>query len=201
VWIAFTLPAIAVYAIVGGLIVWSSVAYRRRDPAIVQAARFHENPPLEIAWTVIPILIVGGLFAITYPAEHHVENLVVSPDEVVQVVGFRWSWRFLYPRRHVAIDAKEGEPPELVLPAGRTTEIRLTSSDVVHAFWVPAFLFKRDAVPGRVNAFDLSPTKTGSYPGRCAEYCGTFHAHMSFNVRVVAPDAFERWLAERKSSS
>jgi cytochrome c oxidase subunit 2 len=197
VWTIFLIVALAVYALVAGLILWSAVAYRRRDPATVQAATFHKNLPLELTWTVIPLLVVGALFAVTYPAERTVESVVTPPAVTVHVVGFRWSWRFLYPREHVAVEGTSDRPPELVLPAGRTSELRLTSSDVIHAFWVPAFLFKRDAVPGMVNVFDLTPQREGVYPARCAEYCGTFHAHMSFTVRVVSPEAFARWVRER----
>jgi cytochrome c oxidase subunit 2 len=196
VWVDFLAVAIGVYALVAGLILWSAIAYRRRDPATVQAAAFHKNMPLELTWTVVPLIVVGGLFALTYPAERSVENVVAAPAVTVQVVGFRWSWRFLYPHEHVAVEGTSERPPELVLPAGRVSELRLTSSDVIHAFWVPAFLFKRDAVPGMVNVFDLTPQREGLYPARCAEYCGTFHAHMSFTVRVVSPEAFARWVRE-----
>jgi cytochrome c oxidase subunit 2 len=201
VWVVFLTAAVVVYAIVAGLILWSAIAYRRRDPNTVQAAKFHQNVPLELTWTVIPVLVVTGLFAVTYAAERHVDSVVTPPGETVQVVAFRWSWRFLYPREHIAIEGTTDRPPELVLPANRTTEIRLTSSDVIHAFWVPAFLFKRDAIPGIVNVFDYTPLKEGVYPGRCAEYCGTFHAHMSFTVRVVSPEAFARWVRDRGASA
>jgi len=197
VWMIFLAVALAVYVLVAGLIVWSAVAFRRRDPATLQAATFHKNVPLEVTWTVVPLIVVVLLFAVTFPAEQRVENVVAPPAVTVQVVGFRWSWRFLYPHEHVVVAGTADQPPELVLPAGRTSEIRLTSSDVIHAFWVPAFLFKRDAVPGMVNVFDLTPQREGVYPARCAEYCGTFHAHMSFTVRVVSPQAFARWLRDR----
>jgi cytochrome c oxidase subunit II len=194
VWTIFLEAGAVVFVLVGGLIVWSTIAYRRRDPAIVQAASFSNNTALEIAWTVVPLLVVIGLFLVTFPAEQHVENLVRPPGEIVQVVGFRWSWRFIYPNEHVVVQGTMQNPPELVLPENRTTELRLTSSDVIHSFWVPAFLFKRMAIPGIVNAFDLTPSRPGVFPGRCAEYCGTYHAHMSFTVRVLAPDAYARWV-------
>lgn len=200
VWVIFVDAALVVYVLVAGLIVFSAIAFRRRDPSVVQAAAFHKNVPLELTWTIVPIFVVAGLFAVTYAAERHVDSVVTPPGETVQVVGFRWSWRFLYPHEHLAIEGTTDHPPELVLPAGRTTEIRLTSSDVIHAFWVPAFLFKRDAVPGIVNVVDYTPLREGVYPGRCAEYCGTFHAHMTFTVRVVSPEAFASWLRERGAS-
>jgi cytochrome c oxidase subunit II len=201
VWAIFIGAAAVVYVLVAGLIVWTALAYRRRDPAVVQGAGFSQNIPLELAWTVVPLIVVGGLFAVTYPAERHVESVVTPPAETVQVTGFRWSWRFTYPREHVAVVGTSEQPPELVLPVGRTTEIRLSSSDVIHAFWVPAFLFKRDAIPGIVNVYDYTPLREGVYPGRCAEYCGTYHAHMSFTVRVVSPEAFARWLRERGAAA
>jgi len=197
VWRVFLIAGAVVYVIVAGLIVFCVAAYRRRDPHVVQAASFHQNIPLEIVWTIVPILVVAGLFAVTYAAERHVENVATAPGEVVRVIGFRWSWRFLYPREHVAVEGATGSPPELVLPAGRTTEIRLVSSDVIHSFWVPAFLFKRSAIPGRENVFDFTPTRTGVYPGRCAEFCGTYHAHMTFVVRVVGAQDYARWLRAR----
>src|SRR5581483_4120743 len=181
VWQLFVYAGIAVYAIVAALIIWSAFAYRRRDPSIVQARETkHKNAPLEITWTVIPVLIVTGLFVRTYMVEARVEAVTPHPTEVVNVLGYRWSWRFDYPRRHVSIDGSPKSPPTLVLPINETTRFNLTSNDVVHSFWVPAFLFKRDANPGMINVFDLKPTREGSFLGRCAEYCGTYHSLMGF---------------------
>jgi len=168
VWLVFVPAGIAVYVIVAGLIVWAAIAYRRRDRSVPQAAAFHKNIPLEIVWTVIPIAIVAGLFLVSFAAQSHIDSVSKTPDQIVRVEGFRWSWRFLYPREHVAIEGTSLTPPELVLPLGKTTQIELASTDVVHAFWVPAFLFKRDAVPGQPNVFDWSPTRAGTFPGRCA---------------------------------
>lgn len=185
VWIVFIRAGIVVYVLVVGLIVFAAVRYRRRDPRVVQGKTFSSNVPLEITWTVVPLLVVGGLFAVSNPAEYHVETIRRPADEVVDVVAYRWSWRFLYPKEHVTVQGSADHTPELVLPLRRTTEIRLTSSDVIHAFWVPAFLFKRDAIPGRTNIFDLTPTRAGTFAGACAEFCGTYHAYMRFRVRVV----------------
>lgn len=198
VWEVFIPAGIAVYAIVAGLIAWCAIAYRRRDPAIRQAAAFHENKPLEILWTIIPILIVIGLFVKTYVVEAKVENLAPNPAETVDVAAYRWSWRFAYPRHHVALNGTTGAPPVLVLPVDETTQINLTSNDVIHEFWVPAFMFKRDAVPGRPSSFDVHPTQIGTYRGVCGEYCGTFHAGMTFSVRVVSAADYARWLAVQK---
>jgi cytochrome c oxidase subunit 2 len=198
VWEVFILAGIAVFVVVAGLIFWCAFAYRRRDPSVRQAATFHENKPLEIAWTVIPILIVIGLFVKTYIVEAEVEKIAPKPAEIVDVAAYRWSWRFAYPRHGVAINGTTGTPPVLVLPVGETTQINLTSDDVIHEFWVPAFLFKRDAVPGRPSSFDVHPMRIGTYRGVCGEYCGTFHANMTFSVRVISPVDYARWLAVQK---
>lgn len=194
VWVLFIRAAIVVYVLVTGLILYAAIRYRRRDRNAVQGATFHTNPPLEIAWTIVPLLVVGGLFAVTYAAEVHVQSVTSSPAEVVDVVAYRWSWRFLYPRDGIAIDGGPTVAPQMTIPLGQTTEIRLTSSDVVHGFWVPAFLFKRQAIPGRTNIFEFTPTKAGTFPGRCMEFCGLYHAHMTFQVRVLPPAQYAAWV-------
>lgn len=194
VWRVFIVAGIVVYAIVAGLIIFAAVAYRSRDRRIRQSARFHENKPLEIVWTVIPILIVIGLFVKTYVVEAQVEHVATDPPQVVKVVAFRWSWSFAYPQYGITINGTTQAPPQLVLPVGETTKIDLTSTDVIHEFWVPAFVFKRDAIPGMTNVFDLKPTRVGTYRGECAEYCGTFHADMGFSVRVLSRGDFVRWI-------
>ena len=150
------------------------------------------NTPLEIAWTVAPLLLVVGLFAYTYHIEAGVEALAADPPVAVTVNGFRWGWTFAY-AGGPTISGTSQHPPEMVLPAGQTAAIAVTSSDVIHSFWIPDMLFKRDAVPGRVSTFDLTPTKPGTYLGRCGEFCGLNHALMTFTVRVVSPDEYERW--------
>ncbi|HEY1726817.1 MAG TPA: cytochrome c oxidase subunit II [Candidatus Baltobacteraceae bacterium] len=198
VWEVFILAGIAVYAIVAGLIVWCAIAYRRRDPAQKQGATFHENKPLELLWTVIPILIVIGLFVKTYVVEAKVETVVPKPDEIVNVSAYRWSWRFAYPRHNLAVNGTPRASPVMMLPVDATTQINLRSDDVIHEFWVPTFMFKRDAVPGRPTSFDLRPMRVGTYRGECSEYCGTFHAQMGFTVRVLSAADYARWLAEHK---
>src|SRR5579872_3866719 len=104
VWKIFVFAGIAVYAIVSGLILWSSLAYLRRDPGIKQAkSTVYKNVKLELTWTVIPVLIVAGLFVKTYIVEAQVETIKSNPDQIVDVVGYRWSWRFTYPRYHIVV--------------------------------------------------------------------------------------------------
>lgn len=201
-WIVFVIAGGAVAALVMGLIFFTIVRYRaRRDAG--EPPQFKNNPPLEITWTLIPLVLVIGLFVYTYRAEARVDGLVANPALTVHVNAYRWGWTFAYDGGPVisgaagapVLGGSHQPPPEMVLPLAQTTRISLTSSDVIHSFWVPDFLFKRDAIPGKINTFDLTPTKTGTYVGRCAQFCGLNHALMTFIVRVVPPQAFARWRA------
>lgn len=194
-WIVFFWAGIGVAAIVYGLIGWCVLRYRKRPGDVTFPAQFRRNNGMEIVYTTIPILMVIGLFAITYPAERHVETIAQQQDVVVNVTGFRWSWRFEYPQLGVSVMGSPQVPPEFVLPLGKTTRFNVTSVDVDHSFWVPEFLFKRDAIPGLENVFDWTPNKLGTFRGECGEFCGLDHALMSFAVRVVSPADFDRWVA------
>ena len=191
-WEVLTIAGLCVTVAVIALILYPLVRWRRRDDTL--PPQFSANNPLEIAYTVIPLLLVVVLFAVTYRVEAGVERIAPQPAAVVDVSAYRWSWRFSYPGTGVAIAGTPAHPPQMVLPAGQTTRLVVTSDDVDHSFWVPDFLFKRDAIPGLRNVFDLTPTQTGTYRGECAEYCGLEHARMAFTVRVVSPEAYRRWL-------
>src|SRR5918997_1639468 len=97
------------------------------------------------------------------------------------------------------VPGEPGEPPEMVLPLGRPVQLELISTDVNHAFWVPDFLSKRDLIPGVENSITVTPTETGSYIGRCAEFCGLDHWQMYFSVRVVPEDEYEAWIDDQQS--
>jgi cytochrome c oxidase subunit 2 len=204
-WQIFTIAGIAVAALVYGLIGWSLIRYRRRradDPASL-GRQFHANVPLEVVYTAIPVAIVVALFAVSFRGEDRVENLARDPAVTLHAEAFAWGWRFTYgDDGPTVVSDPSGEDvagPTIELPRGRTTRVVLTSNDVIHAFWVPDFLFKRDAIPGRTTEFDLTPTDTGSYRGVCAEFCGLNHAYMTFTVVVTEPDAFDAWLAAQPS--
>lgn len=198
-WRLFIWASIAVGALVIGLIAWSVVRYRERRPG--EPARFREHVPLEIVYTAIPVLIVTGLFVFTFGTERTVERMDAEPDVVVQVTAFDWSWRFAYQGTEVAVTGAPGHGPTMVLPLGRTVRLSMRSVDVIHAFYVPDLLFKRDVFPGRTTEFQFVPTRTGTFHGQCAEYCGLDHARMTFAVRVVPAAEFDAWLAERAASA
>lgn len=156
------------------------------------------NIPLEIVYTTVPVVIVAVLFGFSVATEENVNRLDPDPAAVVEVVGFQWSWQFVYEDEDVTITGEPGEPPEMVLPVGRPARLVLRTDDVNHAFWVPDFLSKRDLIPGVDNEIDVTPTETGEYVGRCAEFCGLDHWRMTYTVRVVPEDEYEDWLAEQQ---
>lgn len=198
-WVVFAVTGVIIGAIVVALILGSAVAWRRREGSGFPP-QFKKNTPLEIGYTVVPLLIVTALFAVTFVKERGVEAQASSPAAVVDVTAFRWSWRFDYPREGVTVTGRPQDPPEFALPLGKTTRIVLVSDDVIHAFWIPAFLFKRDAVPGLRNSFDFTPSRPGTFRGVCAEFCGLEHANMTFAVRVLPEAEYRRWLAAHKGT-
>jgi cytochrome c oxidase subunit 2 len=203
-WFVFAEAALAVAIVMLALILFPLARWRRRadDREPVQ---FRNNYPLEIGWTAVPLVIVAGLFAYTYRAEARVDAVAANPAVVVHVSAYRWGWQFAYrggptvggPSDPTIVSGTVAPPPQLVLPLGETTRIDLTALDVNHGFWVPDFLFKRDAIAGETTSFDLDPDKLGTFLGRCSSFCGLEHANMIFTVRVVTPRAFGRWESER----
>ena len=203
-WTIFVAAGSAVGIFVYVCIVWCLIAYRRRDAR--GAASFDGNPPLEMLYTVIPLLIVVALFVVTYAIEMPIDHVAYAdagstthPPNRVQITAFRWSWRFEYPNG-VTTYGTPLAPPTLYLPLNETSELDLRSADVTHSFWVPAFLFKRDAIPGMTNVFDITPNRGGSFVGRCAQFCGLDHALMSFVVRIVPASQYRRMLATGKAA-
>jgi cytochrome c oxidase subunit II len=197
-WRLFFVAGLVVGGTVIALILWCVVRYRRRSgdeeelPAQVGA-----NVPIEILYTALPVATVIALFAFTYTADHRVEALSPNPDVTIRVTGFQWQWKFAYVGEDVTIIGSEGVQPEMVLPQGETVRIQLFASDVIHSFYVPGFLFKRDATPGRMTQFDVLAERPGTYSGECAEFCGLEHAYMNFTVHVVSPEDYEAWLTSK----
>ena len=130
-----------------------------------------------------------------------VDYVSAHPENRIAVRAFRWSWRFAYNGGRIVTTGTPLAPPTLYVPVNRTTEIALTTVDVNHSFWVPAFLFKRDAIPGMTNVFDITPNRTGTFLARCAQFCGLEHASMSFAVDVVPGDAYDRFIASNGSTT
>jgi cytochrome c oxidase subunit 2 len=201
-WQGFFVAALFVGALVWGLLIFVLLRYRRRrDGGDEVPDQNAYNIPLEIFYTAAPVAVVAVLFGFSVATQHEVNSVHDDPDAIdVEVVGFQWSWQFRYTDDDVVIAGEPGEPPELVLPVGQRAHLDLVSADVAHSFWVPDFLSKRDLIPGIHNEIEVTPTKTGSFVGRCAEYCGLDHWRMTYSVRVVSQDDYDAWLADQQAA-
>jgi cytochrome c oxidase subunit 2 len=198
-WRVALIAAVVIGAITLGLILWAAVRYRRRDDRLPDQRDSHLV--LEVVCTVVPVVIVAGLFAYTVNTERKVTKLSDTPDLVVDVVGYQWGWTFTYPDGLTSAPGPEGEPAVLAVPVGATVRFNLRSPDVIHSFWVPEFLEKRDVIPGVDNAIDVSIIRTGTWTGRCAEFCGLDHWRMNFEVRALPQDQFEAWLTAPRTEA
>jgi cytochrome c oxidase subunit 2 len=203
IWSGSTIAALTVGVLVWGLILWASFRYRKKSDELPQQVRY--NLPVEVLYTMVPFVIVAGLFYFTSRDEIEVNKTTPNPDVTVSVVGFRWQWQFGYVENNRIIGqvtGRPGETPVLVLPKDRSIRFVESSPDVVHSFWVPEFLFKRDVIPGHPNQFEISKIdRTGTFVGRCAEFCGTDHPRMNFTVQVVEPAQFDQMMQGFRSAA
>jgi|TARA_B100001093_G_scaffold179066_1_gene171681 cytochrome c oxidase subunit 2 len=203
-WNGSWIAAWAVGIVTWGLMIWAAIAYRRRHANEVPEQTKY-NLPLEALYTIVPLIMILGLFWFTARDQSEILTLDNDQQQTVGVVGFRWSWAFNYVDQDaydVGVpygEGSPGEPPTLYLPVDEKIRFELNSPDVIHSFWVPSFLFKMDVVPGKTNAFELTPDKIGTYAGKCAELCGVDHARMLFQVKVVERDEFDAKMGELRA--
>jgi cytochrome c oxidase subunit 2 len=226
--------ALALGVIVWGLIFWCCIRYRKKDDRLPRQTKY--NLVIELTCVTIPMIVIAVLFWRTVVVEDEVNHLSKHPDVLVEVDAFKWNWQFdylsykspsgamvqsVYSGQKALTVGKNSTPlplstvgsadeiPVLVIPRGETVQFIEHSEDVIHSFWVPEFLFKRDVVPYGTpaqeaqsgladNRFQITPTTDGSYVGRCAELCGTYHSQMNFEVRVVEPSVYQAYLAALK---
>jgi len=205
-WTGSWIAALAVGGGTWALIFIAVVRYRKRSDELPSQVRY--NLPVEVLYTVLPFIIVAGLFYFTARDESYLDKTTAHPAISIGVIGFRWNWQFRYldpndPNKVIGqVTGRPGEPAQLVLPTGRSVRFIETSPDVIHSFWVPEFLFKRDVIPGRVNQFEISEiTKTGTFVGRCAELCGTDHDRMNFYLKVVPPAEYDAMMQRLQSTA
>jgi cytochrome c oxidase subunit 2 len=202
--------AAVIFVLVEAAIVYAVFRYRRRGDML--PPQFHGNNLLEVVWTVVPLLIVAGLFVVSWGVLTRVEARADNPRVRVNVLGFQWQWQFTYegerldlpagqPPEDLAIKGTIAKPPVIYLPVGEPIRFNTEAQDVIHSFYVREFLFKRDAFPGYVNTFDLTITKPGVYGGQCTEYCGLAHQAMRFTIRAVSRPQYERWLVQAKKEA
>jgi cytochrome c oxidase subunit 2 len=204
-WIGSVVAALAVGFFVWGLIFWCVVRYRKRGTELPVQTRF--NLPIEVLYTVLPFLVVSVLFYYTAVIQTNVNQVSANPNVTVEVVAFKWNWQFNYrsgpgvdARTEASVTGTSSLVPLLVVPTGSTILFEQHSKDVIHSFWVPELLFKRDVFPGNVrNEFQVTIDEVGRYVGRCAELCGTYHSMMNFELVAVTPEDYEKYLAALKS--
>lgn len=193
--------AAGVFLLVEGLLLWIVFRYRRRPTDDQLPAQTHGHNVLEIIWTLIPAAIVTFLFAFTIDTLAKVERnpeSAVQPSLTINVTGFQWQWTFEYPEQGLTLTGVGREGPTMALPIDETVRIRLAATDVIHSFYVPEFLYKKDAVPGRINEFDVMVQDPGIYAGQCAEFCGLAHSDMLFTVHAMTRAEFDAWVVDQQ---
>ncbi len=182
---------------------------RRANPT---PARFSHNTPIEVAWTVVPVLILMFIAIFSFKLLFE-EHDMPKPDLTVKVVGRQWNWDYEYPDQKIAAytsvpltkeEASNKRVPyqlaasdPLVAPVGKVVRVQVTAEDVIHSFSVPAFGIKIDAIPGRLNQTWFKADRTGTFYGQCSQLCGVNHSYMPIEVKVVTQPEFDAWVASK----
>jgi cytochrome c oxidase subunit 2 len=210
---------LVIFIVVFGVMTYAIVKHRKSVGH--KAEQFHENTTVEIAWTIVPFLILIGM---AYPATKTVIAMkdTSSPDLTIKVTGYQWKWGYdyltgegqgisFYSSLATPRDQLEGNAPKgvnyllevdnpLVVPVGKKVRVIITANDVIHAWWVPALGIKQDAIPGFVRDSWFKVDKPGTYRGQCAELCGKDHGYMPIVVEAVEPEKYALWVGERKKT-
>jgi cytochrome c oxidase subunit II len=191
-WVVFSICAVVFVAVESALVLFV-IRFRRRrgTPEDAEGPQIHGNTRLEIIWTIAPALVLVGIAIYTVariPAVQAKPNATESL--LVRVDAHQFYWQYTYPNGAISLD-------ELRLPVGRTVALQLTTHDVNHSWWVPPLTGKLDAIAGRTNILRFKPTRTGTWEGQCAEFCGVQHAVMYTRVTVVDPSAYDSWVEQQ----
>ena len=213
-WTTSWIVLLIVGLITWGLTIWAVVVYRRRKGQTGLPVQMRYNMPIEIFYTIVPLILVLGFFAFTARDQAAIEARFDKPDVQIEVMAKQWAWDFNYVHENVysagiqaqpkpdapAGTIKEAELPKLVLPVGAKVEFKLESRDVIHSFWVIDFLYKKDVIPGKTNYMSLIPERIGTYAGKCAELCGEYHSLMLFNVDVVSQADYDKYIQSLRAA-
>jgi cytochrome c oxidase subunit II len=191
-----------------GLVIWAAVVYRRRKGQTGLPVQLRYNLPIEIFYTIVPLILVLGFFAFTAKTQNNIETPpTAGPQDTISVYGQRWAWTFDYddsnvysPGIQAQTEADTGKLTQplntLYLPVNKRVEIKIYSRDVAHSFWIVNFLYKKDMIPGKTNYMYFIPEKIGTYQGKCAELCGQYHSLMLFQVKVVSQADYDAHMKE-----
>ncbi len=211
---------VAIFVLVEGLILFAVLRYRRRKGDDELPPQIHGNNRLEIVWTAIPIAIVLGLFVLSWQTLNTVDAHTPAPPVRIGVVAYQWQWQFVYAPDGVAWqdcnapanagkcvtvfgtlpaggDRTNWTPPTMHVPVNETVELEMHSMDVIHSFYVPAFLYQRDITPGRDQVIQFTADRVGIYRGQCTSFCGLYHELMEFQVQVEPKADYEAWLQQQ----
>ena len=212
------LPIITVISLfVLALLIWVVVRYNKK--ANPTPAKFSHNTLLEVAWTLIPVLILMFIAIFSFGLLFKYHNMP-KPDLTVKAVGYQWNWGYEYPDQKIPEYisnmlpedevAKRGLPKDvfrlaatepMVVPVNKVVRVQVTGADVIHAFALPAFGLKTDAIPGRLNETWFKAEKVGTYYGQCSELCGVDHAFMPIVVKVVSAEEYTKWVAAQPKAA
>ncbi len=212
---AIMLVCLVIFLVVFGVMFYALYAHRKSRGH--EAHQFSHNSKLEVVWTIIPTLILIGMAIPSTYALLFMEDTTES-DLTVKITGYQWKWEYEYldhdiaffsnlstPRAQIENREPKGEhyllevDKAVVIPAERKVRFLLTSNDVIHAWWIPKFGVKKDAIPGYVNEFWTYVNETGTFRGQCAELCGKDHGFMPIVVEVLTPEEFDDWVAEQQT--
>ena len=201
--VALSIIVVGVFTFV--LIMWPVFFHRKKSEEFPKQTQY--NVPVEVAYTVIPFLIVAFLFYLTAKDESKITHLTPSSEAVhkIDVNAIQWSWQFRYedtqlPAAQSSVTGTPAHAPVLVLPQGEKVQFKLTASDVVHGFWIPAFMIQMQNLPGVTNHLEFTANKLGTFPGRCNILCGRNHSQMLFTVKVVTPEQYKTYLSTFKAA-
>lgn len=186
--------ATIIFVIVEGLLIYSIVRYRER-PNSPNPTQIHGNNKIEVIWTVIPSFFLFIVLGATIITMFGLTNLGAGQKIEVKVIGHQWWWEFDYPSFHIVT------ADSLHIPKGAIIQADLVSNNVIHSFWVPALTGKKDVIPGHNNQLLFRADTVGTYPGECAEFCGSQHAHMHFDVVVDSQDGFNTWMSSQQQAA
>jgi cytochrome c oxidase subunit 2 len=204
------LVAVAIFLVVEALIIWTVIRYRRKPGDDTLPPQIHGNNIAEFVWTIVPTLIVIFLFVVSWQTLNAVDTTSANPQTKIRALAGQFQWQFDYLNDDgTAVVYTELLPlvsqgGGMTVPAGRSVALSLVSNDVIHAFYVPQFLFKRDVVPGHPNQFEFTVNESDAgqtFRGQCAELCGSGHSIMLFDVRALTGAEFDAWLADKVAAA
>jgi cytochrome c oxidase subunit 2 len=196
IWSLYLWIGVAVAAIVLVAVGVALVRYRARPGR--EPSRRGEHNAVEIGVAAAILAVVALLVFRTFSTEAKEDDSARANAVKIDVDAFQWGWRFTYPGQGVTVVGNSVREPNFAVPAGRPISFALTSSDVIHAMWIPGQRFKKDAIPNRVNHFDMEFESHGREQGLCSEFCGLRHSNMRFGVWVLSDESYERWLAAHR---